>query len=49
MILDELASTHRITWEKVKGHSDHPYNNRCDKLAVQAIKQRNMKELAPDV
>ena len=39
LILDELASFHTITWEKVKGHSDHSYNNRCDKLAVQAIKK----------
>ncbi len=37
MILDELADYHKITWEKIKGHSGHPYNNRCDKLAVQAI------------
>ena len=38
MVLDGLTSIHRITWEKVKGHSDHPYNTRCDKLAVQATK-----------
>jgi ribonuclease HI len=34
--LDELANRHRITWHKVKGHSDNPYNNRCDELAVAA-------------
>lgn len=34
----ELASTHTIAWHKVKGHSDHPQNNRCDQLARAAIK-----------
>jgi len=43
LLLDELSAYHKITWEKVKGHSDHPYNNRCDLLAVQAIKQFNGK------
>ncbi len=43
VILDELSNTHKIKWEKVKGHSDHPYNNRCDKLAVLEIKQNNGK------
>lgn len=45
LILDELNSYHNIAWEKVKGHSDHPFNNRCDKLAVQAIKQFNGNEV----
>lgn len=30
---------HSITFNKVKGHSDHPENNRCDALARDAIKQ----------
>lgn len=29
---------HNVTFIKVKGHSDNEYNNRCDKLARQAIK-----------
>ncbi|MBZ4653224.1 MAG: ribonuclease [Peptococcaceae bacterium] len=33
----ELSKTHDIEWVKVKGHGDNLYNNRCDKLAVQAI------------
>jgi ribonuclease HI len=37
--LDELSSTHRINWIKVKGHSDNEYNNRCDKLATGEIKK----------
>ncbi len=31
----ELAQTHEISWHKVKGHSDNPYNNRCDAMAVE--------------
>jgi ribonuclease HI len=37
--LDILNSYHRIVWEKVKGHSNNKYNNRCDKLAVEQIKK----------
>ena len=33
-----LTSKHQITWNKVKGHSDNVYNNRCDELARLAIK-----------
>ena len=32
----ELLTPHSVTWNKVKGHADNPYNNRCDKLAVSA-------------
>ena len=37
-ILIEQNNTHQITWIKVKGHSDNEKNNRCDKLATDAIK-----------
>ena len=33
-----LTQTHRVTFHKVKGHSDNEHNNRCDKLAREAIK-----------
>lgn len=33
-----LAEVHKITWHKVKGHSDNELNNRCDKLATGEIK-----------
>lgn len=38
-----LAQTavHRISWNKVKGHSDNALNNRCDTLAREAIKNRS--------
>ena len=35
--LDQLASSHQITWHWVKGHSGHPENERVDQLANEAI------------
>ncbi len=32
------ADIHKVTWHKVKGHSDNENNNRCDALARTAIK-----------
>ncbi|MBE5738424.1 MAG: ribonuclease HI [Clostridiales bacterium] len=32
-----LLSSHKVTWNKVKGHADNVYNNRCDKLATGEI------------
>ena len=32
----DLLETHMVTFEWVKGHDGHPYNERCDKLAVAA-------------
>ncbi|MBA4347532.1 MAG: ribonuclease HI [Clostridiales bacterium] len=37
-LLDALHK-HAFTFVKVKGHSDNPFNNRCDELARLAIKQ----------
>ncbi len=34
-----LMSKHKVEYIKVKGHSDNAYNNRCDKLATDAIKR----------
>lgn len=33
------TKTHKITWHKVKGHSDNVNNNRCDALARAAIER----------
>ena len=33
-----LAVRHKVTFVKVKGHSDNEHNNRCDALARAAIK-----------
>lgn len=33
----ELSGKHNIDWVKVRGHSDDEVNNRCDKLAREAV------------
>ncbi len=35
--LISLTQVHKVTFNKVKGHSDNEYNNRCDELARNAI------------
>lgn len=37
--LVELSAKHNVSWAWVKGHNGHPYNERCDRLAVEAIKR----------
>ena len=37
--LYELTKKHEVEFIKVKGHSDNEYNNRCDELARNAIKE----------
>ena len=37
--LYEFTKVHKISFLKVKGHSDDEYNNRCDELARQAIRK----------
>lgn len=37
--LIDLTKVHDVTFHKVKGHSDNEYNNRCDELARNAIKE----------
>lgn len=41
----ELIKPHKVTWNKVKGHADNVYNNRCDLLATSEIS----KHLLDDV
>lgn len=38
--IDEFNQMHNIEWIKVKGHADNEFNNRCDELAVNAIKSQ---------
>ncbi len=33
-----LTARHEVNFIKVKGHADNPYNNRCDKIAVEQYK-----------
>ena len=42
--LDALCVTHIVRFNKVKGHSDNAENNRCDKLARDAIKAHQSSE-----
>ena len=35
----ELLEIHTVTFVWVKGHAGHPYNERCDALAVAAIEK----------
>ena len=35
---------HDANFKWVKGHAGHPYNERCDRLAVNAYKQENLAE-----
>lgn len=34
----QLTKIHKVKFIKVKGHADNEYNNVCDKLATEAIK-----------
>jgi len=40
-MLLKFTQIHQITWHKVKGHADNPWNNRCDELATGEIKLRH--------
>jgi len=35
--LDAEAGRHTVRWHWVRGHANHPENERCDRLAVEAI------------
>jgi len=37
----KLVTLHEVSFHKVKGHSDNVFNNRCDELARQAIKNNS--------
>ncbi len=37
-ILLQLTRVHKVRFIKVKGHADNEYNNICDKLATDAVK-----------
>ncbi|WP_432823444.1 ribonuclease HI [Trichloromonas sp.] len=37
--LAALASRHEISWQWVRGHAGHPFNERCDKLAKRAAEE----------
>ncbi len=35
----DLTETHNVTFVWVKGHNNHPQNERCDELAVSEVKR----------
>jgi len=37
--LDEEAARHHVQWHWVRGHNEHPENERCDELATLAIER----------
>lgn len=37
--LYSLTKIHQVTFNKVKGHADNEFNNRCDELAVEESKK----------
>lgn len=37
--LDELAAMHEVSFHWIRGHNEHPENERCDELAVEASRQ----------
>lgn len=41
--LINASKNHDIKLEWIKGHAGHEYNERCDKLAVEAYKKDNLK------
>jgi ribonuclease HI len=44
--LQALAKIHRIEWIWIKGHAGHPENERCDKLAREAIEEYRGRQKA---
>ncbi len=40
----KAASPHKITWIWVRGHSGHPENERCDRLATEAADRMKNSE-----
>lgn len=38
----DLCKVHTVSFRWVKGHSNHPQNERCDALAVAASKKKNL-------
>lgn len=44
MELDQLVNSHKVTFHKVKGHAENPYNNRADALVNQAMDEYRLTE-----
>lgn len=44
LLYDNLASSHQIKFQWVRGHASNPHNNRCDVLATEAADGGNLQE-----
>jgi ribonuclease HI len=42
--LEQAAAPHRVTWEWVRGHSEHADNLRADELAVRAAAEQSFSK-----
>ncbi len=38
--LAELVKQHEVTWKWIKGHNQHPQNERCDKIVKETIREK---------
>ena len=38
----KVYKKHKVKLKWIKGHNDHPYNERCDRLAVAAAESKNL-------
>ena len=38
----KIHRKHKVDFQWIKGHNDHPQNERCDRLAVNAAKQKTL-------
>ena len=38
----KVYKKHQVKFQWIKGHNEHPQNERCDKLAVKASKQKDL-------
>jgi ribonuclease HI len=48
-LLHRLTQAHEVSWHWLKGHSGHPFNERADRLATEALRALRRGPGAPDV
>jgi ribonuclease HI len=44
-----LSKKHQISWQWIRGHAGHPFNERCDKLAKRGVLQGTCAADPPEV
>jgi len=48
-LLHRLTQAHDVSWHWLKGHTGHPFNERADRLATEALRALHRGPGAPDV